>query len=47
MTGQRLDSTDVGSLEHSASSAIACFDRRGGKLLLPKELQCVMVRTRN
>lgn len=40
MTGQRLDSTGVDSLEYSASSAIARFDRRGGRQLLPKELQC-------
>ena len=38
--GQRLDSTVVDSLEHSASFAIARFDRRDGKQLLPKEVQC-------
>jgi hypothetical protein len=39
VTGQRLDSTGLDSLEHSASSAIVRFDRRSGKQLLPKELQ--------
>ena len=36
--GQRLDSTDVDSLEHFVSSAIVYFDRRDGKQLLLKEL---------
>jgi hypothetical protein len=36
---QRLDSIGVDSLEHSASSAIARFDRREGNRLLLKELQ--------
>ena len=40
MTSQRLDSTDVDSLERFASSAIARFDRRDWKQLLPKEVQC-------
>jgi hypothetical protein len=40
VTSQRVDSTDVDSLERFASSAIARFDRSDGKQLLPKELQC-------